>query len=181
MAVGNHHLIKARHVKFDFGETPLQWIPGDSASTHIIDTLNLLFPEGELWFTVFDAAQTRRDTVYTDRNGRYRITVDFAGELRGRTRTPYFRDAAQDLALAPDASKTLDFALAWQTVADELSASLPASAHLATLPWSSQDSRTTFISQCNYCHQVGNALTRTPRDEARGARPCAGWKATRRC
>lgn len=23
MAVGNHHPIKARHVKFDFGETPL--------------------------------------------------------------------------------------------------------------------------------------------------------------
>ncbi len=50
MAVGNHHPIKARHVKFDFGETPLQWIPGDPESTHIIDTLNLLFPEGELWF-----------------------------------------------------------------------------------------------------------------------------------
>ncbi|AHI76378.1 metal-dependent hydrolase [Burkholderia thailandensis] len=50
MAVGKHHPIKARHVKFDFGETPLQWIPGDPASTHIIDTLNLLFPEGELWF-----------------------------------------------------------------------------------------------------------------------------------
>lgn len=116
--------------------------------------------------TVFDAAQARRDTVYTDHNGRYRITVDFAGELRVRARTPYFKDAAQDLALAPDASKTLDFSLARQTVADELSASLPASAHLATLPWSSQDSRTAFISQCNYCHQVGNALTRTPRDEA---------------
>ncbi|KGD53665.1 putative metal-dependent hydrolase family protein [Burkholderia pseudomallei] len=50
MAVGNHHPIKARHVKFDFGATPLQWIPGDPESTHIIDTLNLLFPEGELWF-----------------------------------------------------------------------------------------------------------------------------------
>ncbi|AJX33934.1 carboxypeptidase regulatory-like domain-containing protein [Burkholderia oklahomensis] len=121
--------------------------------------------------TVFDAAQTRRDTVYTDRNGHYGIAVDFAGSVHVRARTPYFKDAAQDLTLASDARKSLDFALARQTVAEELSASLPASAHLTSLSWSSQDSRTTFISQCNYCHQVGNALTRTPRDEA-------AWSAT---
>ncbi|AHI67171.1 metal-dependent hydrolase [Burkholderia thailandensis] len=46
----NHYLIKARHVKFDFAKTPIQWIEGDPESTHIINTLNLLFPEGELWF-----------------------------------------------------------------------------------------------------------------------------------
>ncbi|KVE32476.1 metal-dependent hydrolase [Burkholderia sp. TSV86] len=46
----NHYLIKARHVKFDFSNTPIQWIKGDPESTHIINTLNLLFPEGELWF-----------------------------------------------------------------------------------------------------------------------------------
>jgi predicted metal-dependent hydrolase len=49
-APDGHHLIKARHVRFDFSATPIQWIPGDPASTHIINTLNLLFPEGELWF-----------------------------------------------------------------------------------------------------------------------------------
>lgn len=42
--------IKARHVKFDFSDTPVQWVSGDPSSTHIINTLNLLFPEGELWF-----------------------------------------------------------------------------------------------------------------------------------
>src|SRR5580698_2335580 len=37
-----HHTIKARHVKFDWSNTPVQWIPGDPSSTHIINVLNLL-------------------------------------------------------------------------------------------------------------------------------------------
>ena len=45
-----HHKIKARHVRFDWSNTPVQWIPGDPSSTHIINVLNLLFPAGELWF-----------------------------------------------------------------------------------------------------------------------------------
>ena len=32
------YLIKARHVRFDFSATPIQWIPGDPASTHVIST-----------------------------------------------------------------------------------------------------------------------------------------------
>ncbi|MGN4070981.1 metal-dependent hydrolase [Burkholderia gladioli] len=46
----HRHQIKARYVKFDFTATPIQWIPGDPASTHLINVLNLMFPEGELWF-----------------------------------------------------------------------------------------------------------------------------------
>src|ERR1700742_3849689 len=44
------HPIKARHVRFDWRGTPIQWIPGDPSSTHVINVLNLLFPAGELWF-----------------------------------------------------------------------------------------------------------------------------------
>lgn len=121
--------------------------------------------------TVFDAGKKRRDTVYTDPNGHYSITVDFAGKLQVRARTPYFKDAMQDVDLALVEQKTLDFTQVRHSVAAELSESLPASAHLSTLPWASQDSRAAFISQCNYCHQVGNALTRTPRDES-------AWAAT---
>ncbi|MGF6604199.1 virginiamycin B lyase [Paraburkholderia sp. GAS448] len=121
--------------------------------------------------TVFDTAGKRRDTVYTDPNGHYSITVDFVGKLQIRARTPYFKDVTQNIDLALDAQKSLDFVQERHSVAAELSESLPASAHLSTLPWASQDSRAAFVSQCNYCHQVGNALTRTPRDEA-------GWAAT---
>ena len=48
---------------------------------------------------------------------------------------------------------------------EELSQSLTASAHLGTLKWDSKSDQTTFISQCNYCHQIGNSFTRLPRDK----------------
>jgi predicted metal-dependent hydrolase len=44
------YYIKPRHVRFDWKDTPIQWIPGDPSSTHIINILKLLFPAGELWF-----------------------------------------------------------------------------------------------------------------------------------
>ena len=44
------------------------------------------------------------------------------------------------------------------------SSSLTASAHLTQLPWKSEEERAPFIAQCNYCHQVGNSLTRGRRD-----------------
>lgn len=121
--------------------------------------------------TAIDATQKRRDTVYTDAQGRYTLSVDFAGKLTLRARAPYYKDAMQEITLAADGASTLAFTLARHSVADELSDSLPASAHLSTLPWPSQDTRAAFISQCNYCHQVGNALSRTPRD-------VRAWKAT---
>lgn len=45
-----HYQILPRHVRFDFSRTPVQWIPNDPCSTHIINTLNLMFPAGEMWF-----------------------------------------------------------------------------------------------------------------------------------
>lgn len=121
--------------------------------------------------TAFDEAAKRRDTVYTDAAGRYTLRVDFAGKLNIRARAPYFQDATQAVALAAADSKAADFSLAKHSVAAELSASLTASAQLTKLPWQSHSSREAFISQCNYCHQVGNELTRSPKDEA-------GWKQT---
>lgn len=45
-----HHRILPRHVRFDFSATPIQWVPGDPGSTHVMNTLNLMFPAGEMWF-----------------------------------------------------------------------------------------------------------------------------------
>jgi predicted metal-dependent hydrolase len=44
------HAIKARRVAFDFGKTPMHWIPDDAFSTHVINVLHLLLPAGEKWF-----------------------------------------------------------------------------------------------------------------------------------
>ena len=53
-------------------------------------------------------------------------------------------------------------------VLGELSDSLPASAHAAMLDFPNQGVKETFVSQCNYCHQQGNALTRRPRRNRKG-------------
>lgn len=42
--------LEPRHVRFDWTGMPVQWLPGDAYTTHMINVLHLLFPAGELWF-----------------------------------------------------------------------------------------------------------------------------------
>lgn len=42
--------IKVRTVEFDFSNTPLHWVPNDIQTSHMINVLHLLLPEGERWF-----------------------------------------------------------------------------------------------------------------------------------
>jgi hypothetical protein len=44
------HEIRPRRVGFDWERTPLQWIPGEPVTSHVINVLHLLFPAGERWF-----------------------------------------------------------------------------------------------------------------------------------
>ncbi len=148
--------------------------------------------------TAFDEAKTRRDTVYTDAHGRYSLTVDFAGKISLRARAPYFKDATKevdlpakarqeaglagntvaqgaDLSVATD--RVLDFDMTKETDPAALSNALTASAHLTSLSWTNADTRAAFVSQCHFCHQVGNELTRVPRGSRAGTRPCGAWRA----
>ena len=43
-------VIKARRPRFDLTATPNEWIPGDLAATHTIDSLHVALPPGERWF-----------------------------------------------------------------------------------------------------------------------------------
>ncbi|MYW63934.1 metal-dependent hydrolase [Streptomyces sp. SID8379] len=47
---GEHHTITPRRVSFDWGSTPLHWIPDEPTATHVINVLHLLLPAGERWF-----------------------------------------------------------------------------------------------------------------------------------
>jgi sugar lactone lactonase YvrE len=114
--------------------------------------------------TAIDATGKLRDTVYTDGQGRFALRLAFSGRMNVRARAPYCKDATQEVMLDAGGQRSLSFRLQRHSVAEELSASLPASAQLTALSWSSVSSREAFISQCNYCHQVGNELTRSPRD-----------------
>lgn len=42
--------LPVRSPNFDFSNTPLHWIPGDPQTSHTINVLHLLLPEGESWF-----------------------------------------------------------------------------------------------------------------------------------
>lgn len=42
--------LPARHVRFDWQQTSPEWVPGDPFTSHFINVLHLLLPEGELWF-----------------------------------------------------------------------------------------------------------------------------------
>jgi predicted metal-dependent hydrolase len=43
-------VLRPLDVRFDWTGLPLQWVPGEPAASHILNTLHLLLPEGERWF-----------------------------------------------------------------------------------------------------------------------------------
>ncbi len=50
-------VLMPRDVRFDWSGLPLTWIPGEPATSHVINVLHLLLPEGERWFvSVFKRA-----------------------------------------------------------------------------------------------------------------------------
>jgi uncharacterized protein len=42
--------LRPRRVRFDWSRVPLQWVPDDPVTTHVINVLHLLLPAGERWF-----------------------------------------------------------------------------------------------------------------------------------
>jgi len=113
--------------------------------------------------TVFSANRMRKQTVFTDAEGRYLIVVDYEGQLTIRARASSFADQTQKVAVRDAEPQTVDLTVtAFESEIDRSNA-LPASAHLTTLPWKDAEDRAPFVSQCNYCHQVGNPLTRGKR------------------
>lgn len=115
--------------------------------------------------TVFNEAKSRRETVYTSADGRYTIRTDFAGKLDVRARVANFQDSRTAVELAADQLATVDFTLRHFESPQAASDALSASAHNAKLPWAGVNERAPFVSQCNYCHQIGNSLTRAPRSQ----------------
>ena len=119
--------------------------------------------------TVFSANRMGKETVFTNAEGRYVIVVGFEGELTVRARASTFADNARKVMLGAEDRQTVDLQVGPFASELDRSNALSASAHLTTLPWRDADERQPFIAQCNYCHQVGNPLTR-------GNRTADSWK-----
>jgi len=42
--------LRPRDVRFDWSQLPMHWVPEDPFTTHLLNVLHLLLPEGERWF-----------------------------------------------------------------------------------------------------------------------------------
>lgn len=121
--------------------------------------------------TAFNEDKNRKETAFSDADGRYVLPLSYAGRLPIRVRTPYFKDLTQTVPVKNDGETRADFFTEKLASPEEISESLPASAHVAQLEFPSRAVKETFVSQCNYCHQQGNSLTRQPAPESK-------WKDT---
>ena len=115
--------------------------------------------------TVFSSDENHRITRYTDNEGNYTISATSFGDVSVRVRTPFFSDVVSKITIKNGEKYNLDFTTKKITDPQELSDSLTASAHVAMIKWPKSENRAAFVSQCNYCHQIGNSYTRRPRSK----------------
>jgi|TARA_B110000908_G_scaffold97070_1_gene114659 streptogramin lyase len=107
------------------------------------------------------------ESVYTNAEGNYELQTRLQGELKLRSRSPYFRDSTGVVELAANAAVNKDLQLVAMTGDREISESLPAAYHFGNLPFEQGDdkdfNRYQFQRDCLSCHQMGNSFTRVPR------------------
>lgn len=115
-----------------------------------------------------DAKRGVTENVYTDAQGRYRLTTTLTGALKMRVRRPYFDDAASTVRLGAAAALTREFALARTTGDAAISDALPAAYHFGQIDFrpGTPFAKDQFQRDCLTCHQVGNAFTRWTRSAA---------------
>ena len=147
------------------GAAALLSLGGDVHAASFAGTVTL--PDGRPAFgamvSVFNAAKNQKQTVYTAADGSYAIVTPYAGTLDVRARLANYEDYVSTVEAAQDQASRLDLRLGTFADAQLASDALSASAHNAVLPWTRADDRHVFVSQCNYCHQIGNSTTRAPR------------------
>lgn len=105
-------------------------------------------------------------SVYTDRQGAFRLETRLQGELDLRVRKRYHRDDVRKIQFdAPTTS--LQVKLTPLTDPKEVSDDHPALSHFSRIAFDASPdepfSREQFGRDCLSCHQLGNAFTRAPR------------------
>lgn len=115
--------------------------------------------------TLFNHSESRSESVYTDAFGFYQIKTHTSGDLTLRARAPYFSDQLKNIQLMPGETKSISLRLSQEEDPTKLSDALTASAHAATVKFENEEDRVAFRSQCHFCHQMGNELTRRVRTD----------------
>lgn len=104
-------------------------------------------------------------TAYSDEAGKWRLDAKHFAEpvtLRVRAGSAY-TDFQQPVNMTADTFVHVELQRLTDTAA--LSERLTASAHAAAIRWKNAGAREDFVSQCHFCHQIGNAYTRKPKTE----------------
>jgi streptogramin lyase len=121
--------------------------------------------------TLISADNLTSETVLTDSSGHYWLTTQWSGALSLRARAPLSADATAAVTVPLGAAQlTQSFTLRRLTTPQEISDSLPASAHFSKIKFPTLIQREQFQTDCLSCHEIGNPLTRT-------ARPIEAWQA----
>ena len=114
-----------------------------------------------------DDASGQSESVFTNKNGIYTLLTRLNGNLKLRTRSPYYRDAKGLVELGSSGTIKQDMVMEPMTDPVEISDSLPAAYHFGNLPFEEGDdkdfNRYQFQRDCLSCHQLGNPFTRIPR------------------
>lgn len=132
-------------------------ILGDTFQGRVIDAGSGKPVAGAI-VTVLGADGGMQESGYADADGNFRIASRNTSASRIRARRPGYLDAITTAG-------TTVISLPKAVDPDALSASLTASAHAASIRWDSPAHKKNFVSQCHYCHQIGNALTRAPKTD----------------
>lgn len=109
-----------------------------------------------------DGGGRYRVTVFTDADGRYSLAADLPAPYTLRVRASGFEDEDRTL---PAGAAQVPASLTPVPDAARRGQTATASAHAALLGWEDAETRGAFVSQCHFCHQIGNDLTRAPRDD----------------
>ena len=115
--------------------------------------------------TVFDKSGLNSETVYSDASGNFSLQTRLSGDVTVRVRTPYFEDKVQSFTLLNNDKNSLSVQVNKLVDPLALSQSLTASAFAAKIEFADKPDGTAFRSQCHYCHQMGNTLTRQLKTE----------------
>jgi len=114
--------------------------------------------------TAGDMAGRYRLSVFSDADGRFRLRANLAREAIIRVRALGYADVERELESVGELTGSYDFALIAIGDGEARAEAAVASGHAALLDWPDKEVNAAFVSQCHYCHQIGNALTRSPRE-----------------
>ncbi len=113
--------------------------------------------------TAFSKSSTTALTVFTDAEGKFTLpSLSFKPE-QIRIRHPHFKDDMIEWSLFHSSDTPLHIQLQNLSFPEEIAQSLPSSAYVSSYNFGDNDIKKEFVSQCLFCHQIGNATTRIPR------------------